>query len=572
MLVVSTASDSTATDKQIPNSTPIINNNATTASPTTAASPTAAPTADWITAGQALLADHSHSQSTLAQATLADALARDIARPPVNDHLLAAIVGLRRNHQCHLAMLLIDQALRTWGLSVLTLAVEGVPAFVHATFPHAQLTQLEDLVYEAALCSWYTDYQPHGLALSDLILLDPNSSVRTSRYMWRNIEYFTKTLEYEHAYDVDAVMPLIKAGSEERYRPLNPSIVHDPEGGYTLVCKGVNFDQYYGREYYVLDDDNYVRVRNFLVKLDSNFRRVAQHEIVEHVDRLRYNDQGLEDMRIVRVNNTLWFTAFTRSMSPDWVSLTVLGKLSSTITPGGAENGGAEPGGVVEVESLTLMQVVDPSIMEKNWLPFELNGELLLTYSVGPNLFVLRPDVTTGHNESVFFSPTHLDFHRFRGSAGPFEFTHNGVVGSLYVVHEVVYKEYRTDSDTTSRTYFHRFVFADDEWVVTHVSRVFIFEEIGVEFCTGIAESHQQGMVVLSVGIQDRRARLYEMSKAKIAAMLLQPTIIYPGPPDAQGGDEESNNGNNNNNLDNNSLDIVDTADVPIAVAAHDEH
>jgi hypothetical protein len=462
----------------------------------------------WVQSGRRLMED----ADDLATELLAVTLEKDVKEPSVTDEFVQAIAALRRNGQYHLAMLLLEQALRTWNLSLRELA-KGVPAFVH-NFTRENIGLLEDMIYEAALCSWYTDYKQFGLALSDLILLDPQSTARAHRYIWRNVEYFTPIIANEQVWDVDIDLPLIKAGSEERYRPLNPAIVRD-EDGYTLVVKTVNFDQIYGREYYVLDDDNYVRVRNFLVKTNKNHERVWQHEIFEDLNRTRHGAHGLEDLRIARVNGSLWFTGFTRSFSEWGNSLTVVGRLGNKATDNGT----------IAVEEMVLMEVRDPEIMEKNWLPFEMEGELLLTYSVGPSMALLRPDTKTGGNTTLVWNPSSFDLNRFRGSAGPISFTYNGVEGSLYVVHEVVYKEWK---DTTSRTYFHRFVFVDDEWFVTHLSRLFVFETIGVEFCTGMVESHQPGKILVTVGIEDRKARIYQFSSSAIADMLFEPSLLYP--------------------------------------------
>jgi hypothetical protein len=361
----------------------------------------------------------------------------------------------------------------------------------------------------------------HGLSArcanrADIVILDPRASQRTHSYLWKNVGYFVAPLERVREWDVDIQTPLIKDGSEERFRPLNPSIVRDDDGGYTIACKTVNFDQLYGREYYVVDDDGFVRVRNFLLKVDSNMTRLSQHEIIEDLqDRVRLNDHGLEDMRIARVGGDLWFTAFTRSYSETHNSLTVVGRLGS---PG--------PDGPVHVEQMVLMAVRDPEgMMEKNWLPFEYGGELLLGYSVGPSMVVLRPDAATGANETLTEQGTPFDFSRFRGSAGPIPFSFNGADGQLFVVHEVVYEEYKPG--VTSRTYFHRFVFVDDEWKVTHVSRLFVFDLVGVEFCAGMALSHSGTTALLSVGIQDRQARIYEVSLAHMASLLVAPSLLY---------------------------------------------
>lgn len=429
---------------------------------------------------------------------------------------MKTISGLRRDEKFNMVILLAEQALQSWNLSLRLIAGEG-PLNLDSV-PESQRYVLEDLVYEATIAAWYTDYKPYGLALADTILLDKKASARTFRDLWSNIGFYVQRLETISAVDVDVDLPLIKADSTERYRPLNPSVVRDDDG-YTILCKAVNFDQINGREYYVLDDDNLVRVRNFLIKTDKNLNRLHQHEVLETLDRVRVNDHGLEDIRLTRVAGDLWFTAFTRSFSESYNSLTVVGRLANSSV-----------NDIINVEQMVLMQVYDSETMEKNWLPFAMDDQLYITYSVGPNMHILIPNTETGGNTTFSWYPSEFDLARFRGSAGPIEFTFKGVAGSLYVMHEVVYKNYDDDSGRTSRTYYHRFVFVDDEWKVTHLSRLFIFEVEAVEFCTGMVYSHTNGAIMLSVGIEDRKARLFEVLESTVAGMLVRPAVLYPLP------------------------------------------
>lgn len=441
------------------------------------------------------------------------ALENDIGQPTISTEFISAVRSLRRNSQHRLALLLVEQALRTWNLSVQQLASSN-PLPSIKSLSATQRAYLEDLVYEASLCAWYTEYRRFGLALSDLVLLDPNTSERSKKFVWSNVEYFVSPIPHTREWDVDVDLPFIKSDSEERYRPLNPSIVRDQDG-YTIVCKSVNFDQLYGREYYVIDDDNYVRVRNFFIKTNKHLVRQRQYEITETLDRVRMSDHGLEDLRIARVNGSIWFTAFTRSLSESGNSLTVIGRLADV----------PDANNDLPVASIVLMEVPNNEIMEKNWLPFEEAGELRLTYSVGPDMAIIRPETSTGANETLVWNNSPFDLHRFRGSGGPVPLTHNGVHGTLYVVHEVVYKEYK--EDTTSRTYFHRFVFVNSNFEVSHLSRLFVFADIGVEFCTSIVLSHEPGMLLLSVGLEDRQAKIYEMPLAQVSALLFEPMLLY---------------------------------------------
>ena len=474
----------------------------------------------WTVVGEAIL---QHIKSS-ARPLFAHSLEKDIRRAP-SDGLANVITALRRNEQYRLALFMVEQALSVWGLSLRILTEPGALSIKH--IDSSQRYILEDLLYEGALCAWYGGeaYRSFGLALSDILLLDPQASQRSHRYLWSNVGFYVTAIPYTRVWDVDIDLPFISPNtdSQERYRPLNPSLIKDDDGGYTVLCKAVNFDQLYGREYYVLDDTGYVNIRNFLIKLDKDLVRQSQYEIVEDLERVRFSDHGLEDMRIARVRGDLWFTAFTRSVSELGNSLTVVGRIANPSQGTQAQvDDGQE---TLRVEQMMLMEVPDYEVMEKNWLPFNADGELNIVYSVGPNMVVLRPNVYTGENETLHWQSSPFYLNRFRGSAGPLKFHFNGVEGQLFVVHEVVYAEYAPGR--TSRTYYHRFVFADDSWVVTHLSRPFIFQVKGVEFCTGMVESHEGGSLLVSVGIQDRQARIFEVAMDQVASMLVEPSLLY---------------------------------------------
>ena len=118
-----------------------------------------------------------------------------------------------------------------------------------------------------------------------------------------------------------------------------------------------------------------------------------------------------------------------------------------------------------------------------------------MIYSFDP-LIIYKVDPMTGeYIEAVHHEQKH-DFSYYRGSAGPIPFRD----GYLVVIHQIAF-----DDD---RFYFHRFLYLDADYKITHYSKPFIYNHHGVEFCSGMTIDHSGMNLIMTVGIEDREALL----------------------------------------------------------------
>ena len=352
---------------------------------------------------------------------------------------------------------------------------------------------------ELAISSYYTPFKQDGLLAANRLILAKNLQGNLKEQTYRNILYYVSPLADARFQKIDCSLPLISEGLEERYHPMNPSLTRW-KNGYQVICRSVNYTQMGAKHFQTSDPSGVFRTRNFLLYYDEDFNLVSQKEIIENLPRKRtphFNVEGLEDCRIFSHQDALWFsctTLDTNSGTPQ-ISLCKLGEESQDE--------------VIYVEKLIPLQGPNPKRCEKNWLPFSLFNEIYAVYSCGP--FVLnKPNLETGAWNPIFQDDQLLDFSSFRGSAAPIEFDQ----GYLMLVHEVVFLyDYQ-------RAYLHRFVQLDSNFKVTHISKPFIFNHVGIEFCPSMALNHKGNELILAVGIEDREAFLCFLEVDRVKSIL----------------------------------------------------
>ena len=143
---------------------------------------------------------------------------------------------------------------------------------------------------------------------------------------------------------------------------------------------------------------------------------------------------------------------------------------------------------------------------EKNWMPLVEDDALRFVYTMDP-MVVLRYDPEArAVTPSAADLPSYLGFLR----GGSQLIAYEG--GYLAVVHQV-------HEGKPAPTYLHRFVRFDRELRMTRMSEPFYFQELGVEFCAGLAAWN--GKFVLSFGLKDSSANLAVVDEAVVEQMLI---------------------------------------------------
>jgi tetratricopeptide (TPR) repeat protein len=352
---------------------------------------------------------------------------------------------------------------------------------------------------ELSISGFYTDFKEDGYAAASRLLLKKGVPWNVKTQTYKNILFYVQPLAHSHIVPITFEFPLIKEGSAERFRPMNPSILKTDQG-YQVICRTVNYTQKGAAHFNTSDAEGIFRTRNFLIDYDRNLKMLSHQEIIENLPRNRIFNwvQGIEDCRLVTFNNSLWFTCTTSDTNPTGQRQISLCKLSDSARKE-----------TRSVEKLIPLIGPDPHRCEKNWLPFVKDGSLCAIYSCHP-FTIYKPDLETGACETaLLYEPEH-DFSGLRGSAAPIEY--NG--GYLMLVHETIQFE------DQSRIYLHRFLFLDKNFIVQQVSKPFTFFHVGVEFCCSMTMDHSEKELVMAVGVEDSQAHLYFVKLETVQALL----------------------------------------------------
>jgi len=353
---------------------------------------------------------------------------------------------------------------------------------------------------ELAITAFYTDFKEDGYAAASRLLLKKGVPWNVKDQTYKNILFYVKPLQYSRVMPITFEFPLIKEGSEEQFRPTNPSI-QKIDRGYNVICRTVNYTQKGAAHFNTSDPQGIYRTRNFLVNYDQDFKLLSHQEIIENLSRNRIFNwvQGMEDCRIVAFNDNSWFTCTTSDTNPTGQRQISLCKLADRNWEG-----------KIPVVKLIPLLGPDPNRCEKNWLPFVKDSSLHVIYSCHP-FTIYKPNLETGDCETVLMYEPEHDFSGFRGSAGPIEYKD----GYLMLVHETVQFE------DQSRNYLHRFLYLDKNFIVQQTSKPFIFFHRGIEFCCSMTIDHSGKNLVLAVGVEDSQAYLYSVTLETIRSLLI---------------------------------------------------
>jgi len=332
-----------------------------------------------------------------------------------------------------------------------------------------------------------------------------------------NLFWYSQVLPHVKKLDLKDIVdiPFIPDAPTQKYNPLNPCILAKKDGtGYYVNCRLVNYyqDTVTGA-YTIYDKENIIRTKNILLELDNELNVVSQHELVDRcIDftRCRAMAVGLEDMRLFWCGDEMLFSA---------TSLELNG--SPTIAMGAIQHVSLTEDSSPVIKHYAHMQKPNPARQEKNWIPFAVDDTILSIYSFDP-FVVLKCDIRTGKIGLVSNTPQAFVISNLRGSSGLIEYED----GYLTVTHQITVFNNR-------RYYFHRFLYFEidestdfHQYVVRKLSRPFYFLEKDVEFCSGMVYTPSKSTVLLTMGLKDREAYLFEVTTKYIKEMLTNGTTI----------------------------------------------
>jgi glycosyltransferase involved in cell wall biosynthesis/predicted GH43/DUF377 family glycosyl hydrolase len=272
-----------------------------------------------------------------------------------------------------------------------------------------------------------------------------------------------------------------------RWPPFNPSIAADGDG-FRMIVRTAN----YAIERGVLHEEGVQQNLNYVLHLDDQLSVSSIEPLVDASLRARRfpsRVRGPEDCRLFELGGRWHATATVCDLNPDE----------------------RREIGLLELDGATIADTTvlrGPGALrhEKNWMPFVVDGEMLLVYGCGPTV-VLRCDPATKETTEVARHAAPAWASGLRGGS-------QGVSvgdGHLFVAHDVT-----TDSDALR--YVHRFILLDDEHRLTAASRPFSFAADRVEFCAGMAPYGDE--LVLSFGVSDAAAGLAVVGRDEVLALL----------------------------------------------------
>lgn len=244
------------------------------------------------------------------------------------------------------------------------------------------------------------------------------------------------------------------------FEPTSPSFVtfHDAN---ILNVRYVNYILTPQGSYIIRHREGHLYTKNMCVMLDRDCKvssavmmedkptgLVTRHPIIE----------GIEDIRLFDDGGVLKFIATQREFSQENVNRMILGEYD------------------VDTQQLCNAKVIEPPEFtgcEKNWIPIHRNGRLHFIYKWYP---LQIGEIEKGGSRLIIREEFALPsiFERMRGSSGFVKFE-DSLVG---VIH---YSE-----EGAPRKYFHALVWLEKETGrPTHMSDIFIFNKLGIEFCIG---------------------------------------------------------------------------------------
>lgn len=246
--------------------------------------------------------------------------------------------------------------------------------------------------------------------------------------------------------------------------------------------------------------DEYVYLRNTELTQTHEYNHIVlynnkTHEIkkITVPDRFllpTYNAyRGVEDLRIIKHNGHMWFTATSTHATPDMRNVILFGRLDKEITC---------------VEVMNVLSNFKPPA--KNINPFVYNDEIHLLDTYDKKIFKVKRDPATEDEVYVATLVKELSFgkgltvEKLRGSTSPVHL-HGNTWGC--VVHDVIF------NDSSSRpgsklAYYHYWMEIDmHRGVITSISSPFWCMHWGIEFVSGLRYNKASNELVMYFGVKD---------------------------------------------------------------------
>jgi tetratricopeptide (TPR) repeat protein len=296
------------------------------------------------------------------------------------------------------------------------------------------------------------------------------------------------------------IKPLILPSSQTQGLPqINPSIFVEGNDIY-LNLRHVNYMLYHSEgeqkfqskwgplAYLNPEDDITLTTNNYLCKLDPDTLQITSGNKVDTTKldvKPIWEFVGLEDARVVKWDNKLYYSGVRRDTTTNGVGRTELSEIVK----------GAEV-------SRSRIEPPTDSYCEKNWMPI-----LDMPYHYVKWTFpleIVKVDPITNTSETVLLKENTKDFDRdVRGGSQVIPFGEYRIA----LTHEV--DLWNNENGNKDGQYYHRFIVWDKDWNVVTVTEDFKFMTARIEFACGMAVHRDH--ILVTFAFQDTTSFLLKI-------------------------------------------------------------
>jgi hypothetical protein len=280
----------------------------------------------------------------------------------------------------------------------------------------------------------------------------------------------------------------------------NPSVHFDGEKWRCLV-RTLNYRIIDGCSYE--PPDGVIQTHNVMLELTSDLgiARIVPMKDLDSTPRTSFPVHGFEDCRLFTARGKLFCTATVCDFSYTMFGLReiVLLELDSDYA----------------IVRATPLRGPWSVLNQKNWMPVETSTarRTKIVYSLCPttvlDLDVVDRQIIPAPGDR-FITNSHL---RGGSQLVPFD------GGYICLIHDVTFSN-------QYRTYLHRFVWLDAEFVVRKMSDFFFFQHRGIEYAAGLAHDPAKNRLVASYSVSDASANLAFFDVDKVRSALREDFAI----------------------------------------------
>ena len=181
-----------------------------------------------------------------------------------------------------------------------------------------------------------------------------------------------------------------------------------------------------------------------------------------------------------------------------------------------------------EIDKILRLKGYNDHLKQKNWMPLIYNNKICFMYSIFPTI-ILEPNMDTGICSVIkqvdqvlcpideTSSSPEESLNILKGLRGNTPIL-NYDKGYLFIAHIVVKTDYCKYHHPG--TYFHRFIYMDNNFIIKKVSPLFYLINKTIEFISGMIYDTDNKNILITFGYEDRKAFIFKISIENINKLL----------------------------------------------------